>query len=71
MALLEHVSVGLMHKGRGTLGAFPPPLAAQRLPEIRARRVTATGLSIRQVRECYLQFASLQSCRHLDNAFGG
>src|SRR6266851_467657 len=27
--LLDHVSIGLMHKPRGTLGAFPPPLAGR------------------------------------------
>ena len=26
---LAHVSVRLMHKPRGTLGAFPPPLATE------------------------------------------
>src|SRR5713101_3097665 len=27
--LLDHVSIRLMHKPRGTLGAFPPPLAGR------------------------------------------
>jgi len=28
-AMLDRVSIRLMHKPRGTLGAFPPPLAAE------------------------------------------
>ena len=29
ICMLDHVSIRLMHKPRGTLGAFPPPLAAE------------------------------------------